>query len=612
MLNVFRMNIDRMSYGMFNNKSYWGYSSKELKSGVCKYYRREMFDKFEWCVLEMMSFGIDERGKNLVSNIINRLKILIMEEIVVDEFEVVSDCILLFEKIDNNENFIEKVSLVKKICELVKGCKKGRLVSYINNWWRFNKIDESEYEGVVLKKVLKYKKKGDSQRLLILGEKMIEFLEKKDEKIFDVFNKMYKLSEEGKRYRRKEGIYLCMEILEDNFCKDENRKRIFKFVLDRFNKKEMKERRSFGIWFVFLVLKKNVSIVIKDDYEKEKSEYVYKYLIEERKYIKIDEDFVICDWHVNKKFGLGKFGRVGSYVMNEDLNLLGDNGEKYREFYILKKEEAEEEDKKKVSDEIKKKSDRVSGKDIFLSKVSLFDFDENFSVIKVIDEGVCGMKKCCIIVDSVLDGKRYVLKEFSKSMNYGIDYMFVDSLKKIYGLKNMNVRVIKSNKYLSIVDKNIRSFVGNWEFKNDKEVFYCLMDYFDNIGDLGKNKDVLKDIVNVEEMMKIRLFDGLFRSSDNILRNILLLKDGNGLLSIDEGDIFGKRKNIFNINDWCKKNEWCKKNCGILVNEWLYGVVDGKNIIVEKLKEFGFEDKVSEFESRYDDYYNIVCNEFLK
>ena len=68
-----------MKFGIFNNESYYGYSSKELKSGVCKYYRREMFDKFEWCVMEMMSFGIDERGKSLVSNIINRLKILIME-----------------------------------------------------------------------------------------------------------------------------------------------------------------------------------------------------------------------------------------------------------------------------------------------------------------------------------------------------------------------------------------------------------------------------------------------------------------------------------------------------------------------------------------------------
>ena len=40
-----------------------------------------------------------------------------------------------------------------------------------------------------------------------------------------------------------------------------------------------------------------------------------------------------------------------------------------------------------------------------------------------------------------------------------------------------------------------------------------------------------------KEALKIRLFDGLFRSSDNIPRNILV-NDMNELLSIDEGDIF--------------------------------------------------------------------------
>jgi hypothetical protein len=45
--------INGMRCGMFNNSSYWGYRSTVLKSGVCKYYRREMFDKFEWCVMEM-------------------------------------------------------------------------------------------------------------------------------------------------------------------------------------------------------------------------------------------------------------------------------------------------------------------------------------------------------------------------------------------------------------------------------------------------------------------------------------------------------------------------------------------------------------------------------
>lgn len=603
-----------MKFGIFNNESYYGYSSKELKSGVCKYYRREMFDKFEWCVMEMMSFGIDERGKSLVSNIINRLKILIMEELVVDEFEVISKCILLFEKIDKSEVFIEKVSLVKKICDLVKGCRKGRIVSYMNNWWRFNKLEESEYEGVVLKKVLKYKKKGDSKRLLVFGEKLIEFIEKKEEKIFDVFNKMYELEDkEGSRYRRKDGIYLYMEILESVFCKDENRKRIFNFVLDRFNKKEMKERVSFGVWFGLMVIKKNINMDIECKYEKESEEEVMKYLIKERKYIEVNEDFVVNDWHVDKKFGLGKFGRVGSYVVNEDLSLLDENGEKYKNFYILKKEEMDEKGEKKKEVKKKEGGEKKKRKEINMKLFDFVDFDENFRVIKVIDEGVCGMKKCCILVEGVKDNKKYILKEFGKSMNYGIDYLIVDSLKGMFGLKDMNMKIIKSNKYLDIVDKNIKSYVGNWVFNDDKEVCYCLMDFYDNIGDLGKNKDVLKKEEILEEMLKIRLFDGLFRSSDNILRNILVLKDGNGLLSIDEGDLFGKREKIFNSNDWCKKSEWCKKNCRKLIEEWLYGYNkdEKKNIIIEKLKEFGFENNVVEFERRYENYIDIVCSEFM-
>jgi hypothetical protein len=89
--------VKKMKVGMFNNSSYWGKKSNVLKSGVCKYFRREMFDKFEWCVMEMMVFGVMNKG--LLSNIINRMKILVMEEIV-DEFEKVSKCILLFEKME--------------------------------------------------------------------------------------------------------------------------------------------------------------------------------------------------------------------------------------------------------------------------------------------------------------------------------------------------------------------------------------------------------------------------------------------------------------------------------------------------------------------------------
>jgi hypothetical protein len=73
--------IENMRCGAFQNRSYWGYKSAILKSGVCKYYRREMFDKFEWCVMEMMIFGLKNEG--MMTNIINRIKINELNKIII-------------------------------------------------------------------------------------------------------------------------------------------------------------------------------------------------------------------------------------------------------------------------------------------------------------------------------------------------------------------------------------------------------------------------------------------------------------------------------------------------------------------------------------------------
>ena len=59
--------------------------------------------------------------------------------------------------------------------------------------------------------------------------------------------------------------------------------------------------------------------------------------LDTRKKITIDEDFVVRDYHVNKKYGLAKFGEVGSMVVNEDLTILDENGELYRDYYREKK-----------------------------------------------------------------------------------------------------------------------------------------------------------------------------------------------------------------------------------------------------------------------------------
>ena len=54
------------------------------------------------------------------------------------------------------------------------------------------------------------------------------------------------------------------------------------------------------------------------------------------KMIKIEiDDYVVNDYHVNKGFGLGKFAAEGAYVKDEDLSLLGDKGEEYKQYYIF-------------------------------------------------------------------------------------------------------------------------------------------------------------------------------------------------------------------------------------------------------------------------------------
>ena len=65
----------------FNNTSEHGYSSTILKSGICKYFRRSESEKFKWCVMEMSLFYDHPKGGGLITNLINRLKILLMEDL---------------------------------------------------------------------------------------------------------------------------------------------------------------------------------------------------------------------------------------------------------------------------------------------------------------------------------------------------------------------------------------------------------------------------------------------------------------------------------------------------------------------------------------------------
>ena len=228
---------------------------------------------------------------------------------------------------------------------------------------------------------------------------------------------------------------------------------------------------------------------------------------------------------------------------------------------------------------------------------------ENFSNVNIYENGICEGKKCPIIV--TYKKKKYVLKEVNKRINYGIDYLVIDKCKQIFGLNDMNINIINSNKGLIKKNTKINKYANNCKIDN-KNCIYCMMYYWDNIGDMRTYIDIA-DNDTIYQCIKIILFDGLFLSSDNIIRNILI-NQNHELLSIDEDDLFGKTKYIFGKSPWCKKEKF---------REMLYNIIkefmDNKEIIKTKVNKIFIKYNLNYsdiFNYRIDNFKDIVEYEF--
>jgi hypothetical protein len=615
--------IDGMKTGMFRNSSYWGKQTNKLKSGICKYTRRAMWDKLVWCVVEMAIIGTKSRG--IFTNLVNRMKILVMEELICFELGEIDGLVSCVEEADGRfeSDFGGCLEKLVEFCRRLEGLARGRVISYMNNWWRF--VDKKfKLDEVAIDKVEKYKKEGDSEELLKLGELFIDYLETGNEKIFAIYNKLYNMDGKfGRRYRRRDAVYLLLEIVEDHYCgENEQFKRVFNFGLGMFHRKQMTERRAFGIWILMMAWKFS-SLKISCKEVEVSTECIREYMIT-RGDMEINEDFVVNDYHVDKaKNSLAKFATEGAFVLDEDLSILGENGAKYKKLYIDVKngktpkkiykfkrktnvgKKASSKTEAKASSKTEAKPETITNHLVKEADLELVDW-ERFSEVKVLEAGVCGMKVCCMKV--VFEGKNFILKEMRKSFNSGRDYMLVDVLKTKFGVKDLGMCRIRSNVALEVVDKKKNSMVGNWKF-GKKEVVYCMMDDFENVGDLGKNKSFLDRDDVFYQALKIRLYDGLFRSSDNILRNILVNSSGE-VLSIDEGDIYGKRTAIFNKTDWFKKKEVVAKTREVakkIISEWK--LEEKVEMVKEEMERWGFGAKVDEMTKRFKEFGEIVENE---
>ena len=515
--------------GLFGSRVFSGYKCDVMKSGIQKYLRRRERSKMLRCMIELDKFSeFGNKSKGIRSNMMNRIIVMCFEEICFCE---VDNVVKIMKEIDLwEESGRENKKCLVNICNIMVSSEIIRLGSDIKNYFGegVRKFDigldwiDRDKSNVDMEKVEKYKKNRDNEDILSDMSKFIECMEKKNDSMFywmfEILNKSKEGVKGGLRWRRKDCEYIIWEYLYD-MVDNVKIKEYLDYALKEYFKKNrmMKGDRFLFLINSILVIKNKNRLNLDSNFDCNVSDEEVEELYN------LKEKFVVDDYVIDIHTGVGRskgkngidFMNDGSFVVNENKEWYVDE---YRKGYRYMK---------KVKEVEKKKED-----------IEFIKWD-NFENISVLEEGVCGGKVCCIRVK--YKGEEYVIKEMGKSMNFGKDYVFMDELKPLFGLNSLEMKRIKSNVGLLKKDVKIKNYIGNWVL-GEKDVIYSMMKYMENDGDVGKNKEVYEDKELLSEIIKVRLYDGLFRSSDNNMRNILVNKSLKKFIVLMKEMFMGKER----------------------------------------------------------------------
>jgi len=590
----------------FSSRSFNGYKLDILKSAVQKYLRRREFHKMVWCVGEIYLFQVYAKSdtekratKGIISNLINRLIIMLDEEMLFSECErylLVRKYMEDFEKSDRR-NF----ECLFKICDVMCGARMIRRNSDIRGYWsprnKALKIDD-----------------GDSTDEYYF-KKFKEKFEENDSECFIWMFKIFYRGAEGEvvRYRRKENIYMIWEYLfgRENIKENEVLMRCLEYRLKEFYKKNRGER------FIFLTasidiamykgkdVKKNwfdcskkVKFDINDLVKAEDEKFGDVDIVESvyEKWGKMEIDDYAIDMHTSagRKMGKNKvdFIASGAVVVDEDKEYFVKEWrdcynnakkasftaavalrKKKEEVVEEKKDENKEENKSKKTEREKQRAakykliKKMRGKPDFNDLEKNLKFVDGLNIQKekliLCSDMTCGNKVMCF------EYKGKIWKESRKSMFYNRDYCVLDACKEYFGLRKIGMERILSNFRIEKIDKNKKSWKDNWHkviIREDEEkVVYCVMNKITHCNwKVPMEISVIKHSFqngecrrHLKEFAKIGVFRGIFRCSDFNCRNVLVGSDKSYLadyfVSIDEGDI-GKRLDIIG-----KRERWLIK-----------------------------------------------------
>jgi hypothetical protein len=485
-----------------------------VKSAIQKYARRGIRMKMLEAVTEMDSFSEFETtpSKAIRTNMINRLKVILFEDV---SFSQINAFITVIEKIKEwEEEGRTDNNTLAEIVAVIADAKKLRLPSYLRAMYGKQEecsIDKAAFlSGIDNQKIecMEWIYHNDEEALKMLSER--NFPGK--EHVLPLITAEWKRLKPTKSKAGSNERFLFVIVpwlwimyesdAEFNECAGTNNK--------SFTKKEI------------IMAYKSTNVMFDD--------YVYDVHTKEGK---------------KKGKTVEEFRQNGSFVTNEDEVWL-DKFEELKQHYI--NQPAEIKQKKKAAPKKKETKKRLRRGTIKTDNIK--DSNINVEDIELITDGVCGNKLPCGFIS--IAGRDKVIKPMPKSLNYGMDYLYIDKQKRLFGLNELNIKLRRIPGKKLKVKRTKESKTYEWDDEEEGQII-AIMNKINVKNDLGKCKSLLKDKDKYREMLKIRLFNGLFRSSDNIIRNILV-DDDDKLWAIDENDMFGKRKHVFNKKETIKQS----------------------------------------------------------
>lgn len=349
--------IGNISTKLRNETSYNNYDISVLKSAIQKYCRRNELKKGIWCLIELDLFSLVESSsdknismaaKRIRTNMINRMIVMMSEEISISTWWLPIKIYQLYENWTQNRNNDIGKSYLLKIYHYLCNSSKIRIISDYRSLYllptyyvdeKYLSILDKMKDDICMKYPNIYKKTNEMEIIKYLKEKydiknfvnnfdknIITLLENCDERIFYIFNKII--------YKNHKLIKKLWMILY-NFYTDTMRKNVIECLNNFYNKMTHKEKPIYLYHAILLIIRRNDINWNTQPYDllyydKDKVSKLYDYNL---KYNIIELEDYIYDVHTKYggTDGLMKFVNEGSLVVNEDKGLYN---EEYRNIYI--------------------------------------------------------------------------------------------------------------------------------------------------------------------------------------------------------------------------------------------------------------------------------------